>query len=310
MGTSGPYPGPGKHSPLLPPWADDGSPEPFPHPSPQPQPEVPNPTPDGDRGPDQGTQLPNSDVPTPSPFPYVPNILIQPYQGGNYWPNTSKQFNIYAQGGGGASLGKALKSYTRSKGGPQRAARAARAGRSSTTKLGGFLSNTATRGIIVASEALGLSDTILGMPVELALASILDAIVPDAATLDESAARQAINATLEEIYKRYQLEDGNISKLEAIDGNTAGELVVFSVISYISERILQDLGTILENGKISVDEVTNLEREVFPYIRETVKLEIILQDINVLTIDWAGPEGQQFSESIYTQAYALLEAKP
>jgi hypothetical protein len=148
------------------------------------------------------------------------------------------------------------------------------------------------------------------MPVELALASILDAIVPDGATLDESAARQAINATLVEIYKRYQLEDGNISKLEAIDEKTAGELVVFSVVSYISERILQDLEIILENGKISVDEVTKLEKEVFPYIRETVKLEIVLQDISVLTIDWAGPEGQQFSESIYTQAYALLEAKP
>jgi hypothetical protein len=309
MGTSGPYPGPGKHSPLLPPWADDGSPEPFPSPFPQPHPEMPNPLPDGDKYPDQGTPPPNPDVPAPSPYTDIPNAPNQPNQGGNYWPNTSKQFTKYAQGGGSASLGKALKSYTRSKGGSRRAARAARAGRLSTTKLGGFLSNTAARGIIAASEALGLSDTILGMPVELALASILDAIVPDGSTLDESAARQAINATLEEIYKRYQLEDGNISKLETIDTKTAGELVGFSVVSYISERILQDLGTSFESGKISLDEVIKLEREVFPYIRETVKLEMVLQDINVLTINWAGPEGQQFTENIYTQAYALLEAK-
>jgi hypothetical protein len=176
--------------------------------------------------------------------------------------------------------------------------------------LGGFLTNTAAMGIIAASEALGLSDAIIGMPVELALASILDAIVPEGATLDESAARQAINATLVEIYKRYQLEDGNISNLEAIDNKTAGELVVFSVVRYISERILQDLGTSFENGKIGFDEVIKLEREVFPYIRETVKLELYLQNINVLAINWAGSEGQQFSENIYTQAYSLLEAKP
>jgi hypothetical protein len=167
--------------------------------------------------------------------------------------------------------------------------------------LGGFLTNTASRGIIAASEALGLSDTIIGMPVELALASILDAIVPEGATLDESAARQAINATLEEIYKRYQLEDGNISNLETIDNKTAGELVVFSVVSYISERILQDLGKIFENGKITLDEVIKLEREIPPYIRETVRLELNLQNINVLAINWAGPEGR---------AYAILEANP
>jgi hypothetical protein len=307
MGTSGSYPGPGNRSPLLPPWADEGNPEPFPNPSPQPYPEIPSPPPDRNRNPDQGTQPPPSDVPNTIPYTYV---LNQPNLGGNYWPNTSRQFTKYARGGGGISLGKALKSYTRSKGGPQRAARVARAGRLSTTKLGGFLSTTATRGIIAASEDLGLSETIIGMPVELALASILDAIVPEGATLDESAARQAINATLEEIYKRYQLDDGDISKLEAIDNKIAGELVVFSVVSYISERILQDLGTSFENGKISIDEVIKLEREVFPYIRETVKLEIYLQNINVLAINWASSEGQQFSENIYTQAYALMEAKP
>lgn len=309
MGTSGSYPGPGKHSPLLPPWADDGSSDPFPSPSPQPRPEVPNPLPGGDKNPHQEPPPPHPDMPTKPTYPDLPNVPNQPIQGGNYWPNASKQFTQYTQGGGGASLGKALKSYTRSKGGPQRAARAARAGRSSATKLGGFLSNTAVRGIIAASEALGLSDTIVGMPIELALSSILDAIAPDGATLDESAARHAINATLEEIYKRYQLEDGNISKLEAIDNKAAGELVVFSVISYISERILQDLGKSFENGRISLDEVIKLEREVFPYIRETVKLEIVLQDINVLTINWGGTEGQQFSENIYTHAFALLEAK-
>jgi hypothetical protein len=243
-------------------------------------------------------------------MPYVPIVPAYPNQGGNYWPNASKQFNKYAQGGGISSLRKALRSYTQSKGGPQRAAKAARAGRSSTAKLGGFLSNTAARGIVSASEALGLSASIMGIPVELALAAILDAIVPHAATIDESAARHAINATLGEIYKRYQLDEGNISKLEAIDNKIASELVVFSVVSYISERILQDLGTIFENGKISSDEVIKLEREVFPYIRETVKLEINLQNINVLAINWAGSEGQQFSEDIYTQAYALLEAKP
>jgi len=288
MGTSKSYGGPGNRSPLLPPWADGET-------SP-----LPNPNPDtGQPGQDNPGETPTD------PSPDHPEIALQ----SSNWATTSRHFGGYASGGGGGSLGKALGSYTQSKGGSRQASKSARAGRKSTVKLGGFLSNIAANGVQVATENLGLASTILGIPVELALGAILDAIAPDGATPDDSAARRAINATLDEMYNRFELGEGNLSKLEAIDSNTAKELIVFSVTSYIFEKFLQDLQYCFEEGNIEEDEVIRLEREVHPYIEATVKVELLEKQVNVLTLNWSGAEGQRFCDEIYSQAYALLEDK-
>jgi hypothetical protein len=282
MGTSKSYGGPGNRSPLLPPWADgDSSP-------------VPNPNPPGSGNPNQNPSNPPPEIPTTLPK-------------SNNWATTSRHFGSFTRGGGGGSLGKALSSYTKSKGGARNASRSSRAGRTSTAKLGGFLSNVASRGVQAAAEGLGLASTIIGMPVELALGAILDVIAPDGATPDDSAARRAINATLDEIYNRFELGDGDLTRLEAIDSITAKELIVYSVTSYLYEKFLQDLEYCFEEGNIAVEEVVRLEREVQPFIEETVKLELLQQQIDVLKINWPGREGQQFCEDIYSQAYALLE---
>lgn len=288
MGTSQSYRGPGNRSPLLPPWADgDSSP-------------LPNPSPDqGQPGSGNPAQNPANPAPVNSPIS----------QQNNNWATTSRHFGNFAKGGGGGSLGKALGSYTKSKGGSRQASRSARAGRTSTARLGGFLSNVAAGSVRIATEGLGLASSILGMPVELALGAILDAIAPEGATPDDSAARRAINATLDEMYSRFELGDGDLTRLEAIDNNTAKELVVYSVTSYIYEKFLQDLQYCFEKENIAVDEVVRLEREVHPYIEETVKFELLQQQINVLTINWSGAEGKRFCEDIYSQAYALLEGR-
>lgn len=285
MGTSNSYGGPGNRSALLPPWADGDS-------SPTPQPTGPNP-------PEAGEPSPN---PT-SPAPAIPQTLPN----GNNWATTSRHFGSFTRGGGGGSLGKALRSYTRSKGGARQASISARSGRRSTARLGGFLSNVATGGVRVATEKLGLEATIIGMPIDLALGAIIDVIAPDGATPDDNAARLAIIATLDEIYDRFELEAGDLTKLEAIDADTAKELIVYSVTNYLYEKFLQDLEYCFEEENIPEDEVIRLEREVQPFIEDRVKVELLQQQVNVLNLDWTGAEGQRFCEDIYSQAYTLLE---
>ena len=288
MGTSKSYGGPGNKSPLLPPWADGNS---SPLPNPSADPSVPS---------------PGNPVVNPTNLTPINHVLIP--QRTN-WVATSRHFRSFVQGGGGASLGKALSSYTKSKGGARQSSRSARAGRASTARLGSFLSNVATGGIRAATDGLGLATTIIGMPIDLALGAILDAIAPDGATPDDSAARRAINATLDEIYERFELGDGDLSKLDAIDSGTAKELIVYSVTSYIFEKFLQDLEYCFDEGNIAVDEVIRLEREVHPYIQEKVKQELLQQQIDILTINWSGIQGQQFCDDIYSQAYSLLEER-
>jgi len=285
MGTSKSYGGPGKNSPLLPPWADDSSPIP----NPGVNPNAPNPA--------------DPAAPPTNPMPVKPVGVPQSAN----WSTTSRHFGSFVRGGGTGTLGKSLSSYSKSKGGARNASRSARAGRTSTAKLGGFLSNVASGGIRVATDALGLASTIIGMPVALALGAILDAIAPDGATPDDNAARYAINATLDEMYERFELGEGDLTRLESVDANIAKELIALSVTSYIYEKFLQDLQYSFEEGNIPVDEVIRLEREVESYIQEKVKQELIQQDIDVLTINWSGTQGQQFCEDIYSQAYSLLE---
>jgi len=285
MGTSKSYGGPGNNSPLLPPWADDTSPIPTPDGSPQ----APNPV--------------NPSAPSTNPTPATPAGIPQSAN----WSTARRQFGSFVRGGGTGSLGKSLGSYTRSKGGARNASRSARAGRASTAKLGGFLSNVARGGIGVATEALGLASAIIGMPVALALGTILDAIAPDGATPDDNAARYAINATLDEMYERFELGEGDLTRLDAIDASTGKELIALSVASYIYEKFLQDLQYSFEEGNIPVDDVVRLEREVKSYIQEKVNQELVQQDIDVLSINWSGNQGRQFCEDIYSQAYSLLE---
>jgi hypothetical protein len=285
MGTSKSYGGPGNNSPLLPPWADDSSP-------------IPNPG--------ESPNAPNPEDPAAPPANSIPAIPAGVPQSTN-WSTTSRHFGSFVRGGGTGSLGKSLSSYTKSKGGARNASRSARAGRTSTAKLGGFLSNAARGGIRVATDALGLASTIIGMPVALALGAILDVIAPDGATPDDDAARYAINATLDEMYKQFELGEGDLTRLESIDAGTAKELIALSVTSYIYQKFLQDLEYSFEKGNIPEDEVIRLEREVKSYIQEKVKQELIQQDIDVLTINWSGAQGRQFCEDIYSQAYSLLE---
>jgi len=287
MGTSNSYGGPGNRSSLLPPWADDETDS------------FLNPQVDEEQA-DKG----DSSEETPStPLNANPETSFPV----SNWATTSRYFGEYISGGGEGSLGKTLGSYSKSKGGPRLATKSSRAGRRSTMKLGGFLSNVSTGGIRVATENLGLSSIILGMPVELALGAILDAIAPDGATPDDSAARRAINATLDEMYNRLQLEEGDLSALEAINNDIAKELIVFSVTRYIYEKFLQDLQYCFEKGNIPVDEVIRLEREVHPYVEAKVKVELLERKVDVLTLNWSGPEGQRFCDEIYSQAYTLLE---
>jgi len=288
MGTSKSYGGPGNKSPLLPPWADENS--------------SPLPDPVGDQS------LPIPGDPTAIPTNPVPLIPI-PESPSSNWASVSRHFGSFTRGGGGVSLGKALGSYTKSKGGARQATGAARAGRASTAKLGRFLSNIASGGIQAATKELGLASTIIGMPIDLALGAILDVLAPDGATPDDSAARRAINSTLEEMYKQFELGVGDLARLEAIDSNMAKELIVYSVTSYIHEKFLLDLQYCFDEGNIAVDDVVRLEREIHPYIQETVKLELVQQKIDVLTINWTGIEGRQFCNDIYSLAYSLLEGR-
>src|SRR5207244_2197774 len=123
---------------------------------------------------------PIPDTGTVPPIPQIPQLRL--------WRIAKLAMGSLAASGGRTSLQKAANNYVAARGGATRAARASTAGRSATTRVVGFLSDVASRGIGDALRAIGLGN-VLGEPVEVVLAAIINALAPPGASLDEMAAR-------------------------------------------------------------------------------------------------------------------------
>ena len=178
-------------------------------------------------------------------------------------------------------------------------------GRASTGRLGSFLSTVATRGIETAGRELGLAG-LAGRSAAAVFAEIANRLAPSGATLEEAAARRAVDDALYALYERYDLGTADISSIDQMDADAIRDAIESSVSAYIYHRWLQELGDRIEENAVTVEDAVRLEREVRDYIEHTMHLD--LQDVDVLRLDWVGPEGSGIVERIYREAYGLLES--
>jgi hypothetical protein len=136
-------------------------------------------------------------------------------------------------------------------------------------------------------------------------AELATRLAPSGATLEEAAARRAISDALFSLYERYDLENADLSRLDAMDGDAIRDALQVSVASYIYHRWLQELGDRIEENAIDADQAYRLEREVRDYVQLAVRLD--LANVDVMNMDWDGQEGRQLMDRIYNEAYSLLE---
>jgi len=297
MGTSSSYGGPTGINPLLPDWAqpdmsspaqDDGAPD-------GDASEAGN----GDTTKDMSDGQPAS-APSTDTLPQLPATT-------NFRGAKSSMTRFVSGGGGGGGRGRIARvgrNYVRARGGSRGSAQAATSGRSSTARLGSFLSSVASQGVAEAARTLGLGD-LAGRSAADVFAAIANSLAPSGATLEEAAARRAVDDALFALYRQFDLENADISRLDQMDGQAIRGAVEASVSAYIYHRWLQELGDRIEENAVTADQAVRLEREVRDYVEQTVRLD--LREIDVLTLDWNGPEGSRIVERIYQEAYGLLE---
>jgi len=301
MGTSSSYGGPTGGNPLLPPWAQQPvEPAPVPNEPAAENDETNNNTePSDDRDPvnDEGD----------APFVLTATAPRRESRGptSGHWNSAKGNMTRFAGGGGRRNLSKAGSSYVRARGGSRGAASSSGASRGSTARLAAFLTDVAARGTTAAVTALGLS-VVVGQSAEIILAAIAEALAPDGALLEDSVARQAVDDVLLVLFERYDLQEGSMNNLDAMDAGAVRELIVLSIAQSIYLRWLDDLGKCIETGAATTNDALRLEREVKDYVRETLALD--LQSHDVLRIDWKGREGQGIVDRIYEEAYGFLEA--
>ena len=276
MGTSQSYGGPTGRTPLLPPWAPDAPP------------------PNGD----QEGQPPDGQGAADG----MPNPL-----GGNAqpaWRGPKDAMRRYANSGNMDQMRGAARGFVRAQGGARKAARAALAGRATAGRLGAALSATVTMGSTGIRKAFGIQ--YMGQDVYVLLAELVDAIAPEGASNEEAVARAAVTETLKALFKQYEVAEQGLEGLDQLSRESIGEVIEQYVSTYIYTRLMEVLGSRLENNpNVSVQEVCRIERDIEGYIRESIKLELSERDI--LRVDWSGQEGQTFVEEIFTEGYELLE---
>jgi hypothetical protein len=209
-----------------------------------------------------------------------------------------------ATGGGSArQFRTAGRRYVSAKGGASKAAASSAAGRSTTARLGGFLSDVTSRGFVEAARSLGIEGTV-GQKADVVLAAIINAISPPGTTNDDAVARRASSETLRELFEKHKVEQAGVEALNAMTPMDVAETIELSVSAYVYQSWLFELSQKIEEHAVSESQAVRLERDVKAFVKGLVKLK--LDGNKALRIDWKGTQGQTFVREIYEAAYNLL----
>lgn len=277
MGTSSSYAGPKGQQTLLPPWAD-------------------SPLDDGTGA--QGDPADTSHEPAAN-IPVFPDVSWRS-------PKTVISRLGRSATGGAASIVRfrALgRSYVRASGGARTAASAAISGRAATARLGGVFAAGIRDGFAVIAERFDLQ-ILVGQDAETILVEFIELLAPDGASVEEAAARRAIIETLDEVFLAFGVETDGLAALDRLDAEAVVGIIMLSVVNYVNARLQFELVNRLEAGRIPEADANRLMSEIRGFIRETVRYDFA--DVDVVAVDWEGPEGQQLVARLYEAGYALL----
>lgn len=291
MGTSSSWGGPTGDNPLLPPWADELLPDDYA----EPVGDAGEPAPDGDDRQEEGARPGEDQRPaTPPPEPAVS------------WRTVKGALSRFARGTSSKGLAPVFRRYVGARHGPRMAAHTATSGRRVTQGFGGFLADVVRDGFAAAARAVGLGD-FLGRDAEFVLATFVDLLAPDGALLEDAAARKALIETTFDLFERFNVEEEGMTALDGLDADGMGEVVCTFVTNYVYERFLLELANCIERGSHSEREANQLTEQAKDFVEGEVRCE--LDEVDLLTLDWRGEEGQRFVRGIYERAYSLLGAE-
>ncbi len=290
MGTSNSYGGPKDTSHLLPSWARQSS-------------DIDSNSTDNGIPPDDGEaeqNIPGNDNSNDQNTP-VQNHESRPQE---KWKNAKNAMSRYAsRGSGQGGPARAGRAYIRAEGGAQKAAQSIKSGKTTARKLASFFTTTARSDISQGLNSIGLGH-LVGKDVDTVFSGLIDTLLDNGVNFDENIARQAIEDAMISSYEQCS-ENQNFESLEHLTEEQLKRAIEDFVSGYIYKRWLQELGNCIERKAVSEIEAVKLEKEVKIYVRDLVNLE--LNSRNIFSIDWNGDEGRQIFDSLYEDAYSLIE---
>lgn len=277
MGTSKANSGPSKHSSLLPDWAKDEEN--------QNNPEDTN----NDATENSANNHNSSEHASSEPD----------------WKNVRGAFTSYFKSSNDKlKLNRALSRYVKTSGGAKKLSNSVLSGKSSAIKLGGFLNDISQNGYEEAFKKLGIAD-LTGKSIDVTFVKLAETLSPKGNEADDPYARSAIAEALSKIYEDYELSEKDLSELDNLNENKIHEFLEYYIESYISERLIAEMGKTLENKDFSEREVIDKEFEMKIYLKEAVKLEF--RDIDLNNLDLSDSENAEKISDIFETAYSIME---
>lgn len=314
MGTSNSNPGPTGRPPLLPPWAPsadggDGA--------------------DGDQGDQEagdgegpGNARPGDAVevgagdPGPGADPTPADTGVPP-PGRPSWNSPRRLVGSMASGRAGGQHGRdnvrrAVQRSVGAMGGRRTAAQSAVAGRQTAGRFASFLAGMAAGGITAAARTLGIAE-FLGRSTDVFLLHLADALAPSGALTEDAVARDAMDATLMELYQQLDIGTEGIAALERMTpAMMAGTLVQY-VINYIYARVINALTAHIHATAPTISRIGEVERTARRYIEDVVR-----QDVDTsaffgpngasLAARWDASAGQRVINRLFEESYLVVEA--
>ena len=208
-----------------------------------------------------------------------------------------------SRGSGQGSLARAGRAYISAEGGARKSAQSVKSGKTTARKLATFFTTTARSDIFQGLNSIGLGH-LVGKDVETVFSGLIDTLLDNGVNFDENIAREVMDDALASFYEQCS-ENKNFESIEHLTPEQLKRAIENFVSGYIYKRWLQKLGKCIERGAVSEDEAVKLEAEVKIYVGDLVNLELDSRDI--FSIDWNGDEGEQVIDSIYEDAYSLIE---
>lgn len=305
MGTSTSNPGPTGRPPLLPPWAEP----------PEPEVGAGNTGPPPDENPTE-EQSPNP--PPPGDGHTGPSDLLAPLGQRPSWNSPRRLVGGVASGRssgdrGRANVRRAVRRSIGAMGGGKSASRSSAAGRQTAARFAGFLASVATAGIATAARTLGITES-LGQSADLFLVKLADALAPSGALTEDAIARDAMDATLEELYEQQGIggADG-LNALERMTPAMMADSVVRYVANYIYGRVLQALTAHIHATATSAARIREVEQTARQYIDDAVRLDVDTTAFfgtngAAFAARWDAGEGQQVIDRLFAESYRVVEA--
>ncbi|HBG27620.1 MAG: hypothetical protein A2Y10_15720 [Planctomycetes bacterium GWF2_41_51] len=276
MGTSSSYGGPKGKSPLLPDdFYDKNEP-------------VDNPGADQD---------PSPVTPDDQEDPATPNDLTP-----KYWSDTKTLTSKYASGNT-SDYKKPLSAHIKAYGGAGKASTSAKIGKTTTAKLGSFLSSLSTNGIKSTLDNYGISYQ--NRSVDEVLGDLVNILAPTPDTKEDAVARSAFLDAMEILYNEISQNGGNIEILNNLNTQTFSNIIKVYISSYIFQKFTKDVETRFEKNAKSPENVLEKEQIIKEYIDGVVANTI--NKIGIENVNFNSKTIMKQIDLIYQSCYDVIE---